>query len=89
MKPAHGGSSIGVFSVNTVQKAYAQTNFIFNRGIDRQVVVEPFAKGREFTVIVFQNMKNEPVALIPTEIETSYKNDQIFDFRKKYLTILK
>ncbi|OGI96136.1 hypothetical protein A3I25_00645 [Candidatus Nomurabacteria bacterium RIFCSPLOWO2_02_FULL_42_17] len=85
MKPAHGGSSIGVFSVNTVQKAYAQTNFIFNRGIDRQVVVEPFAKGREFTVIVFQNMKNEPVALIPTEIETSYKNDQIFDFRKKYL----
>ena len=85
VKPAHGGSSIGVFSVNTAQKAHAKTNFIFTQKIDKQVVIEPFAKGREFTVIIFQNMKNESVALIPTEIETSYKNGQIFDFRKKYL----
>jgi D-alanine-D-alanine ligase-like ATP-grasp enzyme len=53
--------------------------------MDTRVVVEPFAQGREFTVIILQNRFGLPVAILPTEIETDYFKHQIFDFRKKYL----
>ncbi len=85
VKPATGGSSIGVYSVNNTKEACEKTSLIFKNKIDNQIVIEPFAKGREFTVIVLENKKGDGVALIPTEIETSYKGDEIFDFRKKYL----
>ncbi len=85
VKPATGGSSIGVFSVNTVQEACEKAKTLFSRRVDTRVVVEPFCEGIEFTVIILQNRFGMPVAILPTEIETSYENHQVFDFRKKYL----
>lgn len=85
VKPATGGSSIGVYSVETIKDAYEKAKLIFKDKIDDAVVIEPFAEGREFTVIVLENKDGNGVSLIPTEIETSYKDGAIFDFRKKYL----
>lgn len=86
MKPSAGGSSIGVFSVTSVDEAMSKLeNNIFSPEIDSSGLLEPFCEGREFTIIILQNDKGEPVALIPTEISMSYENNAIFDFRRKYL----
>ncbi len=85
IKPATGGSSIGVFSVNTKEEAIEKANFLFSKRMDTRVVLEPFAEGKEFTVIILQNEVGMPVALIPSEIEMAYHEGRIFDFRKKYL----
>lgn len=86
MKPSAGGSSIGVFSVTSVDEAMSKLeNNIFSRDIDSSGLLEPFCEGREFTVIILQNDAGEPVALIPTEISMSYADNAIFDFRRKYL----
>lgn len=85
VKPAGGGSSIGVFSVSTPAEALEKVRLLFSKRMDTRVVMEPFAQGVEFTVIILENRFGLPVALIPTEIETDYTKHQIFDFRKKYL----
>lgn len=85
VKPATGGSSIGVFSVNTPEEAMKKINLIFSKRMDTRVVLEPFAEGKEFTVIILQNKLGLPVALLPSEIEMAYHEGRIFDFRKKYL----
>lgn len=85
VKPAAGGSSIGVFSVGTPREALERAQFLFGKRADTRLVVEPFASGAEFTVIILENKFGIPVALPPTEIETDYREHQIFDFRKKYL----
>lgn len=85
IKPATGGSSIGVFSVSTATEALAKAKLLFSKRMDTRVVIEPFALGVEFTVIILQNRFGLPVAILPTEIETDYTEHQIFDYRKKYL----
>lgn len=85
VKPATGGSSIAVYSVSTPKEAYEKSKEIFSKRIDTRVVVEPFCKGTEFTVIILQNRFGMPVAIMPSEIEISYADHQIFDYRKKYL----
>ena len=85
VKPARGGSSIGVFSVNNVDEALEAAHVIFSKRMDTRVVVQQFLKGTEFTVIVVQNRFGQPVALMPTEIILNYEENQIFDYRKKYL----
>lgn len=85
VKPATGGSSIGVFSVSTPKEALEKVELLFSKRMDTRVVIEPFAEGIEFTLIVLENRFGLPVALPPTEIETNYDEHQIFDFRKKYL----
>ena len=80
IKPATGGSSIGVFSVNTTKEALEKVNYLFSKRADTRVVMEPFCEGTEFTVIVLQNRFDLPVAILPTEIETEYSKNQIFDF---------
>lgn len=85
VKPTIGGSSIGVYSVANAQEAYEKVNEIFARGLDTNALIEPFCKGQEFTIVVFENLAGEPVALIPTEIEINYGSHNIFDYRKKYL----
>lgn len=85
VKPASGGSSIGVFSVSTPKEALQKTTHLFSKRMDTRVVVEPFARGTEFTIIILENRFGLPVALPPTEIQTDYTQHQIFDFRKKYL----
>ncbi len=85
VKPASGGSSIGVFSVRNPKEALEKTKLIFSKRMDTRIVLEPFATGIEFTVIILENRFGLPVAILPTEIETDYTKNQIFDFRKKYL----
>jgi D-alanine--D-alanine ligase len=85
VKPATGGSSIGVFSVSTAEEAIERARHLFGRRMDTRLVIEPFAEGKEFTVIILKNRFGIPVALPPTEIETTYEGHEIFDFRKKYL----
>lgn len=85
VKPASGGSSIGVFSVENAADAKESVKILFSKRMDTRVVVEPFAEGKEFTVIILQNRFNVPVAILPTEIEVEYAENQFFDFRKKYL----
>ena len=85
VKPANGGSSIGVHCVYSYQEAIEKVDLLFKQNMT-PVIVEPFCLGREFTIIIIQNLQNgSPVALIPTEIEMKYENYQIFDYRKKYL----
>ena len=86
VKPATGGSSIGVYSVSNVEEALEKAHTIFKKRIDTRVVVEPFCEGQEFTAIVLQNRFGLPVAILPTEMELDYKDHQIFDYRKKYLS---
>lgn len=85
IKPASGGSSIGVYSVATPEEALDRARYLFGKRADTRVVLEPFADGAEFTVIILENKFGLPVALPPTEIEADYSEHQIFDFRKKYL----
>ena len=85
VKPATGGSSIGVFSVGTPKEALEKATLLFSKRMDTRVVIEPFCEGTEFTVIVLQNRFGMPVAVLPTEIETDYQDHQLFDYRKKYL----
>lgn len=85
VKPDKSGSSIGVHSVTNPHQAYEQCVSIFNQKIDRQAVLEVFCDGREFTVLVLENHQKEPIALMPTEIEMNYSQNQIFDYRRKYL----
>ena len=85
VKPNVGGSSIGVFSVNSPKEALEKANIIFSKRIDTKVILEPFAEGKEFTVIILENKFGMPVTILPTEIEMAYHEGRIFDFRKKYL----
>lgn len=85
VKPATGGSSIGVFSVGSPEEAMDRVKHLFSKRIDTRVVIEPFCEGIEFTVIVLQNRFDMPVAVLPTEIEVDYRSHQVFDYRKKYL----
>lgn len=85
VKPATGGSSIGVFSVDTPEEALKAAHTLFGKRMDTRVVIEPFCEGTEFTVIILENRFGMPVAVLPTEIETDYTDHQVFDFRKKYL----
>ena len=85
VKPVAGGSSIGVSSVNSPEEAFERALQLAQKDITHQALLEPFCEGSEFTVVVCQNAQGEPVALVPTEIEISYENGQVFDYRRKYL----
>jgi len=84
VKPANGGSSIGVYSVRSAEEAAERCALLFSQGYER-LVVERFCEGKEFTVVLLQNRFGQPVSLLPVEIETDYSGSQIFDYRKKYL----
>lgn len=84
VKPARGGSSIGVHPVSSPRQAAACARRLLSDRLDTRVLVEPFCRGVEFTILVLQNHRDEPVALIPIEIEME-DSERIFDYRKKYL----
>ena len=85
VKPVVGGSSIGVHCVYSASEAIEKTELLFNQG-HNPAIIEPFCTGKEFTIIILQNHNTqEPVALMPSEIEMKYENYQIFDYRRKYL----
>ena len=85
IKPIYGGSSIGVSSAYTPEEALQKVLKLFQSSCGDEALIEPFCTGREFTVIVLQNTDGNPVALVPTEIQVSYDNGGIFDYRRKYL----
>jgi len=85
VKPVKSGSSIGVFSVSTSDEVEKKCEEIFQRHIDNQVIIEPFCIGQEFTIIVMQNQEQQPIALLPTQIDMDYADHQILDYRRKYL----
>jgi D-alanine--D-alanine ligase len=84
-KPAEGGSSIGVRSVSSAAEACSHIHALLENESERQVVLEPFCKGREFTVVVLEGLDGRAVALPPTGIVMDYGDGQIFDYRRKYL----
>lgn len=83
VKPAAGGSSIGMTKVKemgqlteALDKAYDAEN------TGRQVLVEEFVSGREFSQGIFRNAKGELVVLPATEVKTTR---EFFDFEAKYI----
>ncbi|MDR1425825.1 MAG: hypothetical protein LBI70_02425 [Rickettsiales bacterium] len=85
VKPAYGGSSIGVHCVYSPDEALSRVNALFSQN-NAPVILEPFCIGQEFTTIILRNANGGcPVALPPTGIEMKYENYQIFDYRRKYL----
>lgn len=85
VKPSCGGSSIGVHSVSSPEEACEKIEKICAQSPTATALLEPFFRGKEFTIVVLQNHEHKPVALIPTEVELDYEGNEIFDYRKKYL----
>ena len=68
-----------------LEKHFAESvDSIELQGLDseKEVLVEAFIKGREFSCIVAQDENGKPIALPPTEI---IKGQDLFDYRSKYL----
>ncbi|MCY4414078.1 MAG: hypothetical protein OXC30_03725 [Alphaproteobacteria bacterium] len=86
VKPNRGGSSIGVSMVTSVDEAMRCVSDLHDRG-EKEVILEPFVHGREFTVIVLQDHETgSPVALLPTEISLlTEERFPMFSYRRKYL----
>lgn len=79
VKPAEGGSSLGVSRVNEPSEALdAAIEKAFQE--DSQVLIEEYVKGRELTCGLFRKGE-ELVALPVTEIKSS---KEFFDFEAKY-----
>lgn len=67
----------------SVSSQSAADNIVFQSTAgETQVLVEQFVTGREFSCIVIENERGEPLALPPTEI---VKGQEVFDYRAKYL----
>ncbi len=75
IKPVKGGSSFGVVLAKNlrecIEKALEQLQQY------SEILLEQFCTGHEFTVMVLQNSKGAPVALIPTEIEVKTSSGSI------------
>jgi D-alanine--D-alanine ligase len=85
VKPEAGGSSIGVSVVATPEAAEKAIATLLAQESTQTVLLEPFCQGREFTVVLLSADKDSPVALLPTEIQVNYADNQFFDYRRKYL----
>ena len=84
VKPNEGGSSIGVHVVYNAKEC-EQAVRVLQKDQDGGVLVEPFVNGSEFTIIVLEDEANQPLALLPTQIEHQEVGDSIYSYRKKYL----
>ncbi len=78
VKPNNGGSSLGISKVNTPDELAPALTKAFKE--DKQVLVEEFISGREFTIGVFKS-KGITQVLPITEIVTE---NEFFDFEAKY-----
>ena len=79
IKPNNGGSSIGMSKVKTWEELPEALDKAFAE--DRQVLVEEFVSGREFSIGVFRG-KGEITVLPATEIVSS---KEFFDYEAKYV----
>jgi D-alanine-D-alanine ligase len=80
IKPAEGGSSVGVSIVKSKKDLRTGLAKAF-RESDR-VMIQQYIKGREFTCGVLEGKNGKPFALPPTEIIP--KSSSFFDYRAKY-----
>lgn len=78
IKPNNGGSSIGMSKVKTWEELQEALDKAFAE--DKQVLVEEFVSGREFSIGVFRG-KGKITVLPATEIVSS---KEYFDFEAKY-----
>lgn len=78
VKPAEGGSSIGMSKVKTAEELPSAIDKAFKE--DAQVLVEEFIKGRELTIGLYR--ENGAITVLPiTEIVSS---KEFFDYEAKY-----
>jgi len=78
VKPANGGSSIGMSKVPVAEALEAAIEKAFKE--DRQVLVEEFIEGREFTIGVYKH--NGQIITLPiTEVVSE---NYFFDYEAKY-----
>ena len=84
VKPRRSGSSVGVRVVHGVTEAEEAAREVFTIDEGGYAVIEPFCRGREFTIVVVQGHSGDPVALVPVEVELD-ASLEIHDYRTKYL----
>lgn len=81
VKPNAGGSSIGMSKVTKEEDLQKAIDLAFNTiNTGKEVIVEEFVEGREFTIGVYRT-KGELVVLPATEI---IPKNEFFDFEAKY-----
>ncbi|MHC4378997.1 MAG: ATP-grasp domain-containing protein, partial [Planctomycetota bacterium] len=80
IKPAAGGSSLGVSLAQTADDLEDAIELAFE--YDDVALAEEFLDGHEFSVVVLESEDGAPVALPPTAIE---KRGATYDERAKYL----
>jgi len=82
VKPNAGGSSIGMTKVKTADELPEAITKAFNaENTGKQVIVEEFVTGREFSEGIYKNEHDELVVLPATEVITSR---EFFDYEAKY-----
>lgn len=80
VKPANGGSSIGMSKVSQAGDLQAAIDKAFKE--DDQVLVEQMITGREFTVGVFKTEGN--IIVLPLTEVKAHDSKDFFDFEAKY-----
>ncbi len=68
--------------INENFKLFSEKLLIESLDGESEVLLEGFIEGKEFSCIVVQDEKGNPIALPPTEIR---KGKELFDYRSKYL----
>jgi D-alanine--D-alanine ligase len=82
VKPAAGGSSLGVEVVEQAEREAAVGRGVQTHG---RVVVQPYLQGIELTTVVLEG-DDGPVALPPLEVtRPGYRRSPIFSYEDKYL----
>lgn len=82
VKPNAGGSSIGMTKVKTLEELPEALDRAYDAAnTGKQVLVEEFVTGREFSQGIFRNAKGELIVLPATEVKTTR---EFFDFEAKY-----
>lgn len=79
VKPAEGGSSVGMSKVKTAEEMPQALEKAFRE--DSQVLIEEFIKGRELTIGVYRGADGKVTPLPMTEVVTT---KEFFDYEAKY-----
>ncbi|MDZ7726298.1 MAG: D-alanine--D-alanine ligase [Candidatus Campbellbacteria bacterium] len=80
VKPASGGSSVGVSLISSYDHLREAVTFALEHS--RKVLIEEFISGREATVGVLEDFRNEELySLLPVEIAPT---KEVYDYEDKY-----
>jgi D-alanine-D-alanine ligase len=74
VKPADGGSSIGVYICHTEEEYKEAINKSFDKDKSEVLIIEPFIKGWEFASAVLAGKALPLVEILPKDGEFSYEN---------------